>query len=87
MSNKTDLTINAMSPPRRGHEIFHNIWQKLRSTYLFVDAFRIMDEFDWIFVSGDDTFLIVDWLKHFLSRVEFLYGVKTPMFSGQVLLT
>ena len=90
-SNASDETISALHVHRRGPESFNNIWQKIRATLIVADKYIIGENnssssFDWIFVSGDDTYVLVDSLRAYLESSEIIHasaGGDRPLYLGQ----
>jgi hypothetical protein len=92
--------------PRIGPELFENIWQKVRATLQVTDRYVVnpsslhapsglAGEYDWVFVSGDDTYVHMDNLRALLSSPEVvrtLHGrgerarckAARPVYLGQV---
>ena len=73
ISNETDLEIGAIAIPHHGEESYDNMWQKLRFAYQYVlDATIISTtphnqySYDYYFVCGDDTYVVIDNFKSFL---------------------
>jgi glycoprotein-N-acetylgalactosamine 3-beta-galactosyltransferase len=54
------------------------MWQKVRSTWAYVHE-NYLEKYDWFFISGDDTFVIAENLRHAAAQ----YPVdKTPIYLG-----
>lgn len=66
-STRADATVPSTSIPHLGEESYENIWQKVVSIVNFVVRYY-RAQFDWFYLSGDDAYLIVENLKHFLSH-------------------
>lgn len=71
--------------PHRGQEgKYGTIWQKVRSMLVYLyDNF--LDEYDYFHICGDDTFLIVENLKYFLSSARVVNDTASgtlPLFAG-----
>jgi hypothetical protein len=92
-SNTTEPSISAMEFPKLGPERYQNIWQKVRSTLWTLHA-HARSEFDWVFVCGDDVFLLMDNLRSYLDspeirRAEGTWGKASregagPVFAGSL---
>ena len=82
-STKTIPDIGAVDLPHLGTETYFNMWQKTRSILAFLFDHYI-DEFDYFYLAGDDTHLIVENLRHYLHQMEELEGGRDsqPWFLG-----
>jgi hypothetical protein len=81
--------ISAIKLPRRGPELFGNIWQKVRSTLMSIHDL-VLDEYDWFWISGDDVYLFVDSLRQYLRSDDVIYAQQSndnnnPLYIGQVI--
>jgi hypothetical protein len=68
--------------PHYGPEKYGNMWQKTRSilTYMYDNYF---DDYEYFYLVGDDTHLIVENLRRYLYTVEQTHDVATtPIFIG-----
>lgn len=65
-----------------GKEEYNNIWQKVRSIWAYIREHYLSD-FDYFHLGGDDTFLIVENLRRFLSLVDQKTKPSEPVFLGQ----
>jgi hypothetical protein len=68
--------------PHHGKEAYDNMWQKTRSilAYMFDNYY---DDYDYFYLSGDDTHLIVENLRRYLYTVEQSHNVSTePLYMG-----
>jgi hypothetical protein len=61
--------LGIISIPHIGPESYHNMWQKTRAIWKYIYTHHI-DEYDYIHLSGDDVYLLVPNLKHFLDQQE-----------------
>jgi hypothetical protein len=68
--------------PHEGKEEYDNMWQKTRSILSYMYD-HYLDDYDYFYLSGDDTHLIVENLRRFLYETEQTYDVATkPIFMG-----
>eukprot|EP00934_Nitzschia_sp_Nitz4_P005634 Nitzschia sp. Nitz4//scaffold92_size79448//46843//56728//NITZ4_005396-RA/size79448-processed-gene-0.62-mRNA-1//-1//CDS//3329560201//5624//frame0 len=76
-----ELGFGAIDLPHLGKEEYPNMWQKTRSilSYMY-DHYK--DDFDFFFLSGDDTYLIVENLKKTLQWMGDV-SWEWPLFLGQ----
>jgi hypothetical protein len=83
-STKTVVDMGAIDLPHRGKEEYANMWQKTRSMLAFMFD-NYIDEYDYFHVLGDDTYVIVENLRNYLSLLEALErGRDTrPLYIGQ----
>jgi hypothetical protein len=68
--------------PHLGPEIYDNMWQKTRSilAYMYDNYF---DDYEYFYLAGDDTHLIVENLRRYLYTVEQSHDVATePLYMG-----
>jgi glycoprotein-N-acetylgalactosamine 3-beta-galactosyltransferase len=68
--------------PHYGPEKYGNMWQKTRSilAYMYDNYF---DEYEYFYLAGDDTHLIVENLRRYLYTVEQTHDVATePLYMG-----
>jgi glycoprotein-N-acetylgalactosamine 3-beta-galactosyltransferase len=67
--------------PHQG--LYKGIWQRVRSILgYFYDNF--LDEYDFIFLSGDDTYVIMENLKAFLTSPSFVDHAGGPTYPRPV---
>jgi hypothetical protein len=81
-STETNRSGGTVNIPHYGEHQgrYEGIWQKVRSMIsYFYDNF--IDSYDYFFLSGDDTFLIVENLKKFLTGSNFSADEK-PLYLG-----
>ena len=64
-SNTDDSYYNAIHLYHEGPEIYENIWQKVRSIWKHV-ASNYISQYDYFFICGDDTFVLVENMLLFL---------------------
>jgi hypothetical protein len=68
--------------PHYGPEQYDNMWQKTRSilAYMYDNYF---DDYEYFYLAGDDTHLIVENLRRYLYTVEQTHNVaKEPLYMG-----
>jgi hypothetical protein len=78
----TQTGFPAVDLPHEGPEDYNNMWQKTRSilSYMYDHYF---ETYDYFYLSGDDTHLIVESLRRFLYETEQAHDVATePLFMG-----
>jgi hypothetical protein len=73
----------AVDLPHLGEESYGNMFQKSRSILAYVHD-NYMSEFDYFYLCGDDTHLIVENLRLYLGEVEATNGRGSPLFAGQL---
>ena len=84
-STATDLALAKVRLHHRGTlGTYSSIWQKVRSllAYLYTN---FLDEFDFVFLSGDDTYLVVENLKAWLASASVVEATKEhsePLYAG-----
>lgn len=74
----------AIDLAHHGPEEYNNMWQKTRSImgYLY-DHYQ--DDYDYFYVCGDDTHLIVSNLRNYLGHLELSRNASEPLFLGQLM--
>jgi glycoprotein-N-acetylgalactosamine 3-beta-galactosyltransferase len=82
-STKTNTTIGAIDLPHHGEENYNNMWQKTRSILAFMFD-NYMDEYDYFYLAGDDTYVIVENLQNYLHLLESFEGGRDtrPLYIG-----
>jgi hypothetical protein len=68
--------------PHYGPEVYNNMWQKTRSilAYMYDNYF---DDYEYFYLAGDDTHLIVENLRRYLYTVEQTHNVaREPIYMG-----
>lgn len=61
-SNTTDHSLGAVDLLHEGPEEYGNMWQKIRSMWSYAYS-HYLDEFDYFYICGDDTYVNVDNLR------------------------
>jgi glycoprotein-N-acetylgalactosamine 3-beta-galactosyltransferase len=69
VSDTVDPFIDSVDIAHAGPEKYNNIWQKVRSIWSYVYD-HYYDKYDWFHIGGDDLFLIVDNLRHYVESEE-----------------
>jgi len=69
-SNLSDFRVPTLtlSTPHDGGESYGNMWNKVRAIWSYVYQHYLHD-FDWFLMGGDDMYVLVDSLKHYLDNV------------------
>jgi len=85
MSDLTDPSIPTLNVPHEGPEEYNNIWQKVRSIWLYVYT-HYFDDYDYFYIGGDDLYVIVENLRLYLNSKEIVeasdHGTR-PLFLGR----
>jgi hypothetical protein len=83
-STKTVTDIAAINLPHRGEESYYNMWQKTRSMLAFMFD-NYIDDYDYFYLAGDDTYVIVENLQNYLRLLEGMEGGRDarPLYIGQ----
>ena len=79
MSDIEDLqvpSVRIVAPPTHDH-----LWQKHRQVVAILYR-EFGDKYDWIFKCDDDTYLIMENLKHYLLSPAIATNAKSPMLVG-----
>ena len=64
--SKNDSSVPFVSLPMQGVEDYFNMWQKVRAIWKYIGQ-NYIDDFDWFFLSGDDTFVVMENLRGYLA--------------------
>jgi hypothetical protein len=80
-NSTSGVGFGAIDLPHLGKESYNTMWQKTRSImgYLY-DNYR--NDYDYFYVCGDDTHLIVENLRAYLGVVEQEHGTNKAMLMG-----
>ena len=66
-SNVTNATLGMVDIPHLGAEEYQSMWQKVRSMWSYVyDTPQLYEEYDFFYISGDDTYVIVENLRRMI---------------------
>lgn len=68
-SNVTDHSIGAIDLPHEGEESYNNMWQKIRTFWLYVHR-HYREEYDYFYICGDDTYVLVENLRAYVEGAE-----------------
>lgn len=79
-STKTNDEIGAIDLAHEGPEEYMNMWQKTRSILAYMYD-NYLDDFEFFFLSGDDTHLIVENLRQLLRSMQ-TKGHEFPLYLG-----
>lgn len=88
-STYTDRSTATVHLPHFGAEgTYDSIWQKVRSTVAYVYT-NFRRDFDYFHICGDDTYLIVDNLRHFVAQegVHNATQHHIPVYAGEILFS
>lgn len=69
-SDKLDLSLPAINVQYDSNDTYESLWQKTRAVGVWLNNQKILERFDWVLRADDDTYVIVDNLKFFLSSPE-----------------
>jgi hypothetical protein len=73
--------------PHEGKEEYDNMWQKRRSILSYMHD-HYLDDYDYFYLSGDDTHLIIENLRRFLYETEQTHDMATELlYMGMELKT
>eukprot|EP00752_Nemacystus_decipiens_P004620 g4217.t1 len=88
-SDAFDRELNTFKIKHEGPEEYHNMWQKSRAIWKYIN-FHYKNDFDWFVLGGDDLFLVVENLRKYLLSDEiknaaggFMDGGTNPMYLGR----
>jgi hypothetical protein len=82
MNQSSSLGFGSVDIPHLGREEYRNMWQKTRSILSYMYD-NYLEDYDYFYLCGDDTYLIVENLRHYLAALETEYPATTPLFAGQ----
>jgi hypothetical protein len=86
-NNNNNPLLGIISIPQIGIESYNNMWQKTRAIWHYIYTNQYSD-YDYIHLSGDDIYLLVPNLKHFLYTQEQQQQLQSDqsthdVFAGQ----
>jgi len=86
-STITNETIGVVDIPHLGKEVYDSMWQKLRSFWSYLGDNHV-NEYDFFWIGGDDTQLIVENLRNYLWGIRESIGEERfstePLHLGGV---
>ena len=62
-SNVTNPSLGMVDIPHLGPEDYGSMWQKVRSMWAYVHDQNYLEEYDFVYISGEDTYVIVENLR------------------------
>jgi hypothetical protein len=84
VEDRAQFGYGAVNLTHYGPEHYGNMWQKTRSILAYLhDHYR--HDYDYFWVGGDDTFMVVENMKRYLAIVEDRYGDAArnePLYLG-----
>lgn len=82
-STETIAELGLVDLVHNGPESYNNIWQKVRSAWIYIYHHYGRD-YDFFHLCGDDVFMIVENLQIFLQHVRDAHDMSSyPVFLGQ----
>lgn len=94
LSDKTDLSLGAISVPYEGQEGRANQWQIARGAWTFIYA-NYYQSYDWFVLAQSDSFLLIENLRYYLESEEIRLAenggrlnpdddnLQTPLYLGR----
>ena len=80
-SNVTKPSIGAVNIPHLGPEEYGTIWQKVRSMWAYVHD-NYLDDYDFVYISGEDTYVIVENLRQMMYEAHMGTLYKDPKWRS-----
>mmetsp|Transcript_42866 Transcript_42866/g.103659 ORF Transcript_42866/g.103659 Transcript_42866/m.103659 type:complete len:398 (+) Transcript_42866:128-1321(+) len=80
-SNQTDPTIGAVK--MNSEASYLGLWTKLNETMTYIWNEFGPDQFDWVLKADDDTFVIMENLKEYLSLPSIVANISQPSIHGR----
>jgi hypothetical protein len=82
VDDPTVVGYGSVNVPHLGQEKYRNMWQKTRSILAYMYD-HYYDDYEYFYLAGDDTHVIVENLRRYLYTVEQTHNVTTePLFMG-----
>jgi hypothetical protein len=81
-SNETIPSLGIVDLLHQGEESYNSMWQKTRSIWAYIYD-HLLDDFDYFHLGGDDMYVMVENLRHFLTEVHATTIEGTPLHFGQ----
>jgi hypothetical protein len=83
-STVTNVSLGTVDLPHAGPENYGNMWQKTRSMLAFLHDTSLPD-FDYFYIAGDDTYLIVENLRFYLDTLTANETEPRPFYLGSTI--
>ena len=83
VDSPVDVGYSAVNLTHEGPEIYGNMWQKTRSILTYMHD-NYIDDYDYFFIVGDDTHVIVENMRRFLDGFN-IDNDEIPLFTGRYL--
>jgi hypothetical protein len=77
-SNQTVELLGMVDLLHKGPEAYQNMWQKTRSIWKYIHQ-HYLEDYDYFHLGGDDLFMLVPNLRHFVATLP----KNAPVFAGQ----
>jgi hypothetical protein len=81
-SNETIPSLGMVNLLHQGEESYNSMWQKTRSIWTYIHEHYLQD-YDFFHLGGDDMYVMVENLRHFLTQVQASTPNDTPLHLGQ----
>lgn len=69
-SNVTKPSLGMVDIPHLGPEDYGSMWQKVRSMWAYVHDQNYLEEYDFVYISGEDTYVIVENLRKIIHEAH-----------------
>jgi glycoprotein-N-acetylgalactosamine 3-beta-galactosyltransferase len=89
ISNKTDeensiLQVDTLE--NRIEESYHHMWKKTKVIIMMLATSQLINEYDYFYIGGDDVYMIVENMKYYLNKSQFVNANKfIPLYLGREL--
>jgi hypothetical protein len=81
IEDPTNVGYGAVDLPHEGLERYQNMWRKSRSIWAYIHDYFLSD-FDYFYLSGDDTHVIVENLRRLLDDLPKPQAQEQPLYLG-----
>ena len=81
-SNETIPSLGMVNLLHPGDESYNSMWQKTRSIWAYIHE-HYMEDYDFFHLGGDDMYVMVENLRHFLTQIQASTPPNTPLHLGQ----
>jgi hypothetical protein len=81
-SNETIPSLGMVNLLHPGEESYNSMWQKTRSIWAYIHE-HYMEDYDFFHLGGDDMYVMVENLRHFLAQIQTTTRPNTPLHLGQ----